>query len=137
MNTPFTKGKMAFTMFLLFSITVLFSTVAALAATNVDVNSQLQVNYAPLYLVNGESFQSNIADECTTIIFDLSENHPTVVESSSMAKTTVDTSNLGIESGGITMFYDSTTTTAYVLSDYEIFANPSCYNMFSGKSSLT
>ena len=127
---PYTKLKKIFMFSLIILTTVLFSTIVVLAAQNIAVKARVSVNYSSTPATIKTSFYSYIPNDCTTIIFDYASEHPTIINDKTITQTTVDVKDRDYASNGITMFYDSANTTAYVLSNNTIFANESSSNMF-------
>ena len=85
-------------------------------------------------LIDGSTFNSNIPEECTSIIFDYASNYQSIA--SSLQATPVDVKGAGLNDGGISSYYDQSNKTLYVLSNREIYANPDCSRMFQYKGRI-
>ena len=131
------KKKMQFSLAMLLSlfVTVIFSIIFALAAQQASINGMITISYRlPATLISGSDFNNTIPEDCSSIIFDYASQYPQITSSSTMTTKTLDTKDLGLNAGGISSYYDQTNKTLYVLSNYEILANPDCSNMFMFKT---
>ena len=80
-------------------------------------------------LVDGVTFGNTTGTLKQTIYFDYALNQPSVINNrSSYTETFLDDNNLGLDNNGISLFYNS--STAYVLSYSDIYANEDCSFMF-------
>ena len=132
---------------LLFSF-LLLSSASVFAATTVYLNNTLDLNYQPITytLCTGTNFNTALKQysDCTSVIFDFSFNQPDFMEKfeedqvKPEADKEIKVSNVDAAGNGtIKLYYDSSTTIAYVLSEEEIAANANCKAMFSNKTKLT
>lgn len=98
----------------------------AYAATEIGYNSSANVQHNP----------PPYPPECKTLIFDYytDATYKTIVEN---AEETTTIKDGGLDAGGVSMFYESSNTTAYVLKKTDIVAPANCSYLFAYLDSLT
>ena len=111
------KIKYLLTLSLLMIATILFSTVAVLAAQNVNVNSNVSIIYnAPCVMTSGSNVNNVLKNyNCTSVIFGKTSDYSSTIS----GITPVDLSaNRG--TGLVNGYYDESNTTFYILANRTI-----------------
>jgi len=129
------KLQIMLTSALLMVAVTFLCTFFALAAQKASIGASISiVYYSPSYILpTGSNFKNLIPGECTAIIFDHIDTYPSIV--SSLDGTGIATTESGRKSG-VTMYYDETNTTTYILADKTMFFNSNSSQMFNSKPSL-
>ena len=78
-------------------------------------------------------FKYKLNTNVTKVIFDFATSYPSITQS--ITPINVSTHNLALNNGGFFLYNSG--TTAYVLSNNTIFANPNCYSMFGYEYNIT
>ncbi len=133
------KIKLILSISLAIFSTLFFSVVLVFAAQTLTINNSIIIEYRnPKVVFNGETFNETIPDDCVKIVFDkYSEDYNSLVSDENVSEIILNNANIGLNDGGVCLYYDENNKTSYVLCKDGIVANNDCSFMFSGKTSLT